>query len=308
MELPVDDRGFVRRAAALDLGFTDDALSTLTARGELEHLGHGDYVHAERLPDGPRRGDVKYRLRCIAFATSGRGAPPTLSHESAAALHGLRLLKPSHTDIHLLSGPHGRGMHRHRRHIHQGTVDDSQALVVDGVRVTSLARTAIDVACSTTFAGALTVLDSAIDLGTGRDALTMELERTRRIGSSVARRALHHASGLSESVGESWSRAQLIHAGIEVPELQVWYDIGGRRDCRVDFDWHRRLVGEFDGLKKYGRSLRRSGESVEDVVIREKTREDRLRALGVMVIRWTWADLESGRLPNLVRPWLRRLT
>ena len=83
-----------------------------------------------------------------------------------------------------------------------------------------------------------------------------------------------------------------------------------RNTYRADFDWDGAdeaagIVGEFDGLEKYGR-LRRDGESVADAVIREKVREDELRALGYVVIRWTWAVLERAGLVTLLRPWLTR--
>ena len=42
-------------------------------------------------------------------------------------------------------------------------------------------------------------------------------------------------------------------------------------------------------------------------MVREKKREDRLRRLGVMVIRWTWADLERGTVAASVRQWLTKL-
>ena len=41
---------------------------------------------------------------------------------------------------------------------------------------------------------------------------------------------------------------------------------------------------------KYQEFLR-PGESATDVVVREKRREDLLRALGWQVVRWVWDDL-----------------
>ncbi|MGV9825445.1 hypothetical protein [Gordonia sp. NPDC003429] len=41
-----------------------------------------------------------------------------------------------------------------------------------------------------------------------------------------------------------------------------------------------------------------------EVVLREKAREDHLRSMGVMVVRWTWKDLKAGRVAGLVRQWL----
>ncbi|WP_240524231.1 hypothetical protein [Gordonia polyisoprenivorans] len=61
------------------------------------------------------------------------------------------------------------------------------------------------------------------------------------------------------------------------------------------------MVGEFDGMIKYGR-LRRPGESIADAVIREKLREDEIRDTGPRVVRWTWNDLERDAfIPRLHR-------
>ena len=44
-----------------------------------------------------------------------------------------------------------------------------------------------------------------------------------------------------------------------------------------------------------------------DAMKREKKREDELRKMGIMVVRWTWKDLEQGRAVGLIRDWLARL-
>ena len=65
---------------------------------------------------------------------------------------------------------------------------------------------------------------------------------------------------------------------------------------QVDFYFpeHRTIV-EFDGMSKYT-----DGSSV--VLIQEKAREDRLRALGLQVVRLTWEDLaHPARTAMLIR-------
>jgi hypothetical protein len=60
---------------------------------------------------------------------------------------------------------------------------------------------------------------------------------------------------------------------------------------RVDFGWPElRTIGEFDGLVKYGRTLRPDQDPVE-VLVAEKLREDALRAEDLGVTRWIWSDL-----------------
>ncbi|MCK0439111.1 hypothetical protein MUG78_06430 [Gordonia alkaliphila] len=302
MDLPVDRFGIVRRSLVLRHGHSDDLLKSRTRSGELIHLGHGAYAPAVSVSDGPGYDDAVYRLRCLAFATAGRGAPPVLSHQSAAALHRLPLLKPDLTRVHLLSGQSGRGYQRHQRHLHPGHALDPT--VIDAVRVTSLERTAIDVACIGDFAQALTALDGALRLGATLDGLRTELATRRRRGAAMAQRALEFADAGAESVGESWSRAQFILAGLPPAQLQVRYRCR-TRSPRVDFSWGDRLVGEFDGMVKYGRTYARPGQTPASIVAEEKRREDELRALGVMVVRWLWVDLEQGRVVPEVLRWLR---
>ena len=60
-------------------------------------------------------------------------------------------------------------------------------------------------------------------------------------------------------------------------------------------------MGEFDGKTKYGRLLK-PGQRIEDVIFKEKLREDAIRDLGLQVVRWIWRDLHrSGVLRERVR-------
>ncbi|WP_366664253.1 hypothetical protein [Gordonia sp. i37] len=96
----------------------------------------------------------------------------------------------------------------------------------------------------------------------------------------------------------------MIEAGIPSARLQHrFYDAEGNEIARTDFDWSGVLVGEFDGKVKYQKHLR-PGEDAADAVIREKIREDRIRAQGIMVIRWVWADLDAGTVVTRIRRWL----
>ena len=60
----------------------------------------------------------------------------------------------------------------------------------------------------------------------------------------------------------------MIEAKLASPTLQCEHRIAGET-YQFDFDWRCRLVGEFDGLHKYGR-LRRRGETVADAVLRHR--------------------------------------
>ncbi|MYR07199.1 hypothetical protein GTV32_13180 [Gordonia sp. SID5947] len=301
---PPDRFGLIRREAARATDIADDHLRAAVRAGDLLRLIPGVFVESSDDFAGHAGEDALYRLRCIAVATSELTGetPPPLSFDSAAAMHGLPLLRSDRNRVHVTNGRLAGGSVRRYRHTHAGMWTPAELDVVDGIRVTSLERTAVDVAMAGTFAQGLTAFDGAIRAGADRATMADMCGRRRRQGIATARRALAAADPLSASVGESWSRAQMIEGGLPLPRLQREYRCG-TKTYEVDFDWEGRMVGEFDGKKKYV-TLRRPGESAEDAVMREKVREDQLSALGVKVIRWTWAVLEKHGLVALLRPWL----
>ncbi|NHA70309.1 type IV toxin-antitoxin system AbiEi family antitoxin domain-containing protein [Phycicoccus flavus] len=113
--------------------------------------------------------------------------------------------------------------------------------------------------------------------------------------SSRPRAMLTHVDGRSESVGESRCRVDLgVHGISTVPQVEI-RDDDGRFVARVDLLVEgTRVVVEFDGRLKYA-------DGDPRVLYAEKAREDRLRALGYVVVRISWADLEAGRVVAKVR-------
>lgn len=294
---PHDDTDtFLRRPDALASGLTDRLIDARVRSGELERVRPGVWLPAEdRLPE------VAHRLRVLACPSHTL----TVSHQSAAAMHRLGLLHPDFARVHVTTGTASGGRIHPTRHIHSGRLGAGETVVVDGVPTTSIERTAVDVACGYDFDAALVVFDSALRMGADREVMADIIARGRRRGNAAARVALPLANGASESVGESWSRAQMITARLPVARLQDERRVRGRRIV-TDFDWDRRLVGEFDGHVKYGRLLK-PGQTIADVIEDEKAREDLLRWDGSMVVRWIWADLERRRVAGILRPWLVRL-
>ncbi len=109
-------------------------------------------------------------------------------------------------------------------------------------------------------------------------------------GIGTVRRALPLVRTGAQTPLESISRIRLIGAGLPEPELQAAFHDRSGLIGYADMYWpEMRVVGEADGLAKY---------STRDDVIREKRREDRLRALGLGVVRWTWSDINAD--PNEV--------
>lgn len=293
------------RSTAIESGMTDWALRTGVRTGDLDRLYRGMYSPRQDVfvtTDGRVvRSDTiearrdHYRRRVIAAAEFGEERKAA-SHQSAAALHKIPVLGLPE-DIHFTADRHSGGRRAGRAFfLHASPLPPDEVTVVEGILTTSLARTAMDVARSGSFTEALVVLDGALRAGVTLDELAVLTDRgRRRRGIALVRQTMTWADGRSESAGESLSRALMIRAGIPMPDLQVEYrEDDGEVFARVDFDWGGRVVGEFDGLVKYG--------DATDVVV-EKRREDKLRALGIIVVRWTWDDL---RHPDRFIALLRR--
>ncbi|AFA75410.1 hypothetical protein GPOL_c44070 [Gordonia polyisoprenivorans VH2] len=298
--LPTDEHGIVYRHACIAAGFTDDELRKARRSGAIVPLVRGAFVST-----ADRSRAEMHRLAVIATHQLGRFGTAVPSHQSAATLHRLPMLKPNLQRLHTTTGKAVNGSRTSTRHDHVGTIPDEQMTTVDGIDVPTIERTAVDVACTSSmgFAGAFAIFNSALRAGADRSTM-VEILRTQRRGVAVARRALHHANGEAENPGEAWSDAVMIEAGLPTPRQQhEFFDDDRRFVARTDFDWAGKLVGEFDGRVKYMKYLR-PGEQPADAVIREKKREDTLRRMGVMVVRWVWDDLEQGRVAAMLTEWL----
>ncbi|MFW8745876.1 hypothetical protein, partial [Mesorhizobium japonicum] len=110
------------------------------------------------------------------------------------------------------------------------------------------------------------------------------------------------ADAASGSAGESLSRVAIHRAGLPAPVLQQRFDDAAGLAGIVDFWWPEAgVIGEFDGVGKYLRDLSGRGRDTAQIVIDEKRREDRLRALGFRVVRWGWRAARSrGELRSLL--------
>ena len=146
--------------------------------------------------------------------------------------------------------------------------------------------------------GAVVTADAALHVDPALSEALEELRpRFARVpGSRTARVAMRLADHRSESPGESVTRVQFYRFDIPMPELQFpVYDASGRLIGRSDFGWDEfRHLGEFDGKWKYEKFLR-PGESASDCVVREKRREDAMRADRRGMTRFVWSTVMPQR-------------
>ncbi len=174
--------------------------------------------------------------------------------------------------------------------------------MLDGLRVTTPARTAVDLARTLPFTDAVVAMDSALairggtPLATSADIAVTVDGLSGRAGSARALAVSAFATTLSDSPEESHSRALLHTLGFPRPELQRVFHLPDGRTAEVDFYWEEYdHIGECDGRSKYRDPRILRGRSPEDVVIDEKNRENQLRRIVGRVSRWEPAELYTPR-------------
>ncbi len=278
---------------------------------ELQRLRKDQVIHSVRRgvyavrptydaldPLGRHRVDTQALLLSIK-------APAALSHETGGVWVGLPLLQPTLDLLHLTRPELPASRTEAGVHHHPGSLPPGHVREVDGVRVTSAARTAIDIARTRDFATGLAAVDSALRSGATEDEVREVLFCCASWpGALGASRAVSRADGRAANPGESLSRAVLLEARLDPTDLQVPVRDAGGLVGYADLGWlPRKVLGEFDGRAKYGLAP----DSPAEALWREKRREDRLRGLGFEVVRWTWSDLlVPGRVPAMVRAALSR--
>jgi hypothetical protein len=261
------------RAVTLELGITPWQLSEALANRVVRRLLLGVYV----------RCDVRdsIALRCGAAALVIR-RHSVVRDRTAAWLHGVDVL-----DIHELEVLPavetcvGRGQEPTRRGNHAGGTRDlapSDIQLLHGLLVTTPIRTMLDLGCSLSQRDALAALDAFMRMfGITRAQLEhAALRYRRRRGVVQLRRLIPLADPRAESPGESWTRMDLISAGLPSPELQWWVEVDGVPTFRLDLAYPRHKVAvEYDGMEFHTGTEQRA---------RDQERRDWLRRHGWIVI------------------------
>ena len=143
LELAAANEGLVATRSAAEVGISRRTLAGMVERGRLERVSRGVYrlVHSNHDLLSPYR-------EAILWAQSHRGPRVALSHETALAVLGLTDANPS--TIQLTVPPHAR-LRRSapaRIAIHRAILDSSDVIEHEGLPVTSVPRTVLDLARS----------------------------------------------------------------------------------------------------------------------------------------------------------------
>lgn len=283
--------GVFSRRQALEAGYTPEQVQERLYDGRWQRVRHGQYaVRADLGHLLPWDRELVLHRRLVhAAANSMRPGTFVVSHHSALILQGIPVWKVDLSEVQLTRTSGWRSGHMAGVRHHRGLLSTADIAEADGLAVTSLGRALAETAAVGSFESAVVSADAV--LRTGRvpsEELSRVLETAEFWpGGPTMRAALAFANPLAESVGESRFRVLMHDLGLPAPLLQVVFEDADGFIGRVDFYFPGyNLVVEFDGLMKYADGSR-------EVLIQEKLREDRLRALGLHVVRTTWADLEN---------------
>ena len=173
-------------------------------------------------------------------------------------------------------------------------IGDDEIEVIDGMRVTTAARTALDIACHLPLDRAIAALD-ALARATHVKLADVEQLAARykgRNGIRAARVALDLVDPGAESPRETWLRLLIVRAGLRRPETQIpVYDEWGQLVARVDMGWEDlKIAVEYDGEHHW--TERRQ-------MTRDIRRTEQLNALGWIVIRVTADDTPATILRRI---------
>jgi len=130
---------------------------------------------------------------------------------------------------------------------------------IEGLRLTTPCRTALDLGCRLPPRQAMAALDAFTRLhNITREELKAELPRyRRRRGVVQLRQLVSLADPRLESAGESWTRLCIIDEGPPPPEPQYWVEWEGRR-VRLDLAYPRhKIMIEYDGIEYHGSSAQK---------------------------------------------------
>lgn len=267
---------------SLDSGLTVSQVRTLVRRSVWVDLGHGLVSSAQ--PSLVR--ETAARL----FQVERRAV---VSHTTAGLLHGFPYLdEPSEATLTVERACRGLAG------IYVATLTSADVTCHEGLPITTPVRTLVDLLrTAPSRAAAQALADGVLHHHIRLDNVGGVLARcVGWPGIRQAREAWTFADRRPESPLESRHRVLFRDADLPAPELQAQIDdASGRRVARVDFLFREeRTIVESDGKVKYVAEADEPDRDPDEVLWREKLREDRLRDLGFEVVRATRRDSADG--------------
>jgi hypothetical protein len=232
-----------------------------------------------------------------AWLTSDRRG--VIAGVAASALHGAEWVDHNET-IEILVDDRRR---QKGLTVRMDRISEEETTVVDGMPVTTLARTAFDLGRNQTRVAALARLDALMRAAPFEpEDVLMLMQRYGPVrGVRQLRELLPLVDPGAESPKESWLRLLLIDNGFPIPETQIPVfddDSAVRPFAFLDMGWRQlQLAAEYDG--DHHRTDRPS-------YVRDQRRHPKVARRGWEVIRVIAEDSEPEILARVYEAWLRR--
>jgi hypothetical protein len=234
------------------------------------------------------------RARAAWLWSQRRGV---VAGRSASALHGAKWVDANRPAEIIYDNRHPPAAIR----TWSDSIDSDEVALLDGMKVTTPARTALDLGCRYRVGEAVAMIDAlarATHLKVDDVEQLAERYRGRR-GVRRARVALALVDAGAESPRETWLRLLLVRAGFPPPRTQIpVYDEYGQLVAVLDMGWeHIKVAVDYDGdhhwidRRRFYRDIRRA-EAVTE--------------LGWTDIRVTAEDTEGGIIRRVSAAWDRR--
>ncbi|QNJ93830.1 hypothetical protein HZU40_05820 [Mycolicibacterium fluoranthenivorans] len=215
---------------------TEGHLSRSQLRTSYRPIYRGIYVPARHEPT------LRDRIVGASLATGG-----VIAGVAASAWHGASWVDAD-TDIEVVSaGRPQRGLV-----LHDERITSHEITCIDGVRVTTRARTAFDLARRLPRDKSVARLDALMHANPFAmdDVYALTGRNPRARGLPLLRKALPLVDGGAESPRETWLRLLFIDAGLPKPTTQFVLYEDRRYVRRLDMVWAEFKVGaEYDGAQ-----------------------------------------------------------
>jgi very-short-patch-repair endonuclease len=262
--------GVVARRQLLALGLSADAIGRRLRAGRLHSIHRGVYAVGHRVVS-------RHGMWMAAVLVAERAV---LSHRSAAALWGIR--DSDRVEI-TVSGALRR---RPRVTVHGATLQDDETTIHEGIPVTTVARTLLDLAAELSAQHLeRAATEAEVRRLTSPTSLEALLARhPKRAGTPKLRNLLER-----RSIGANLTRSELENRFLafldaaRLPRPRTNATVAG---YEVDFHWPRaRLVVELDGYAAHG---------TRNAFEEDRARDRRLQLAGYRVLRITDRQLSGN--------------
>ncbi len=275
-------------------GIDATVVQAMVRKGHWRKIRYGVYADADDLPGSDGDASSMHAIQCAAAIKALR-LPAYVFGPSAALLHQLpiqnglvhqpHLVRYPYRDIRVLNRSPNRPSSLPDVSVVSHDLQPAQLTMWEGIPIVGRPLAAVSAACHARPDWAVGLLDAVLWDGSatlqGLDEIIREWPLLRGIGT--AHRALELARPGAQTILETLSRLRLMQIGLDEPELQ--HEFGDEEGLigYADMFWESLgVIGEADGRLKY---------ATRDDLFKEKRREDRLRALGYIVVRWTWDEI-----------------